>query len=72
MPEYIYCAVNTLNEVQWVRGSSQKTRYFKTNRYLKTAVQYHNRYYSEDPWRIVKFKLVEVTDDDQTGTAEGN
>ena len=64
MPEYIYCAVNTMNEVQWVRGSSTKTRYFRTNKYLKTAVQYHNRYHSNDPWRIAKFKLVEVTEDD--------
>ncbi len=60
MPEYIYCAVNTKNEIQWVKGSSQKTRYFKTTKYLTNAVRYHNRYYPEDPWRISKFKLVEV------------
>ena len=64
MPEYVYCAVNTLNEIQWVKGSSSKTRYFKTNKYLAQAVEYHNKYYSEDPWRIVKFKLVDVTSAD--------
>ena len=65
MPEYIYCAVNAMNEIQWVRGSSTKTRYFKTNKYLQTAVQYHNRYNSNDPWRIAKFKLVEVPMDER-------
>ena len=64
MPEYIYCAVNTKNEIQWVKGSSQKTRYFKTDKYLAKAIQYHNRYYSEDQWRIAKFKLVEVPMDE--------
>lgn len=58
--EYIFCAVNDRDEVQWVRGSSQKTRYFKTDRYLKGAVEYHNRLHGDDVWRVAKFKLVEV------------
>ena len=58
--EYIYCAVNGRDEVQWVCGSSQKTRYFKTDRYLKGAVEWHNRRYGDDVWRVAKFKLVEV------------
>ena len=58
--EYIFCAVNDRDEVQWVHGSSKKTRYFKTDRYLKKEVEYHNRYYGDDIWRIAKFKLVEV------------
>lgn len=63
--EYIFCAVNDKDEVQWVQGSSQKTRYFKTNKYLKRAVEYHNRLYSDDGrWRVAKFKLVEVSYDE--------
>lgn len=59
--EYIFCAVNDRDEVQWVCGSSQKTRYFKTDKYLKKAVEYHNRQYGDDRhWRVAKFKLVEV------------
>lgn len=58
--EFIFCAVNDRDEVQWVCGSSQKTRYFKTDKYLKKAVEYHNRCYGDDVWRIAKFKLVEV------------
>jgi len=59
--EYIFCAVNDRDEIQWVQGSSQKTRYFKTDRYLKRAVEYHNRLYGDNGyWRVAKFKLVEV------------
>ena len=65
MPEYIYCAVNVMNEIQWVIGSSRKTRYFKTDKYLANAVKIHNRYHSDDPWRIAKFKLVEVPIDER-------
>ena len=57
--ECVYCAVNGSGEIQWVRGSSQKTRYFKTDRYLKRAVEYQNKYHPEDTWRVAKFKLVE-------------
>ena len=52
--EHIFCAVNDRDEIQWVRGSSQKTRYFKTDKYLKKAV------YGDNIWRVAKFKLVEV------------
>lgn len=58
--ECIYCAVNMDDEIQWVWGSSKKTRYFKTDRYLKQAVANHNQYNLSDKWRIAKFKLVEV------------
>ena len=58
--EYVFCAVNDRDEVQWVQDSSQKTRYFKTDWYLKRAVEYHNRLYGDNVWRVAKFKLVEV------------
>ena len=58
--EYVYCAVNDKNEIQWVKGSSHKTIYFRTDRYLKQAVEYHNRCYGDDIWRIAKFELKEV------------
>lgn len=32
--EYIFCAVNDRDKVQWVQGSSQKTRYFNDMRDL--------------------------------------
>ena len=59
MEEYIYCAVNDRNEIQWVKGSSSKTMYFRTDKYLKKAVAYHNRY-GEGQWRVAKFVLKEV------------
>lgn len=57
--EYIYCAVNEDNEIQWVIGSSSKTRYFRDTRYLKQAVEYHNRNHAQ-LWHIQKYKLVAV------------
>lgn len=62
MIEYIYCAVNKNNDIQWVEGSSRKTRYFRTTRYLSNAVKYHNMYYKKDPWRVQKFQLMAVND----------
>lgn len=58
--EYVYCAVNSNDEIVTVEGSSQKTRYYKTDTYLKRAIKYHNQYHPNDPWRIAKFLLVEV------------
>lgn len=58
--EYLYCAVNKQNEIVWVCGSSQRTRYFKTDRYLSREVEYHNKYHEKDSWRVAKFKLIEV------------
>ena len=49
MIEYVYCAVDKNDDIQWVLGSSKKTRYFRTTRYLNNAVKYHNKYYNEDP-----------------------
>lgn len=60
MAEYVYCAVNDRDEIQWVIGSSSKTRYFKTDKYLKKAVKYHNRYCEDDIWRVAKYELKEV------------
>lgn len=58
--EYVYCAVNKDGEIQWVQGSSKRTRYYKTESYLKEAVEYHNHYHPQDPWRVQKYMLVEV------------
>lgn len=33
--EYMYVAINHNDEIQWVKGSSSKTRYFRTDKYLK-------------------------------------
>jgi hypothetical protein len=57
--EVVYCAVNDRDEVQWVQGSSSKTRYFRTDRYLKKAVRYHNTFHGDDYWHIAKCNLVE-------------
>lgn len=56
---YVYCAVNNEGEVQEVRGSSSRITYFKTTKYLNRAVEYHNRYYPDNQWRVAKFKLIE-------------
>lgn len=57
--EYIYCAVDENDQIVWVKGSSSKTRYFKTRHYLDKAVEYHNKYNPDDPWRIARFSLIE-------------
>ena len=57
--ENIYVAVNRNDEIQWVRGSSKKTRYFKTDRYLKGAVEYHNKYHPDDIWKVRKCVILE-------------
>ena len=57
MNEFVYCAVDKNNNIQWVTGSSTKTRYFKTPTYLKKAVKYHNEHYPNDNWRVVGFLL---------------
>lgn len=57
--ECIYCAVDVSGKIQWVRGSSQKTRYFKTDKYLRKAVIYHNKYH-DDKWFVGKFSLKEI------------
>lgn len=62
--EYVYCAVNKDNNIMEVSGSSKKTRYFRTAKYLKRAVEYHNRYYDNDSWRVAKFKLAEVAENE--------
>ena len=58
--EYVYCAVNDRDEIQWVKGSSRQTMYFRTDKYLKKAVERHNTLYGDDIWRIAKFALKEV------------
>ena len=57
--ETIYVAINRKDEIQWVRGSSTKTRYFRTNKYLKKAVDYHNKYHPEDIWKVRKCVILE-------------
>jgi hypothetical protein len=57
--ENIYVAINEHDEIQWVKGSSAKTRYFKTDKYLKGAVEYHNKYHPEDIWRVRKCVILE-------------
>ena len=58
--EVVYVAVNDKDEVQWIEGSSKKTKYFATDKHVSKGVEYHNKYYSNDIWRVVKCKLVEV------------
>lgn len=58
--ENIYVAVNNKDEVQWVRGSSSKTKYFVTDIHVSKRVEYHNKYYPNDIWRVAKCKLIEV------------
>ena len=57
--ENIYVAINRNDEIQWVQGSSKKTRYFKTDRYLKRAVEYHNKYHPDDIWKVRKCVILE-------------
>lgn len=58
--ENIYVAINYNDEIQWVRGSSSKTRYFKTDKYLKKAVEYHNKYNPDDKWKVRKCVILEA------------
>ena len=57
--ENIYVAINRNDEIQCIKGSSSKTRYFRTDRYLKVAVEYHNKYHPEDIWKVRKCVIVE-------------
>ena len=57
--ENIYVVVNHNDEIQWVEGSSSKTRYFRTDKYLKSAVEHHNKYHPEDIWEAKKCMIVE-------------
>lgn len=58
--ENIFVAINHNDEIQWVKGSSSKTRYFRTDKYLKGAVEYHNKYHPEDMWKVRKCVILEV------------
>lgn len=58
--EYVYCAVNSDNEIQWVQGSSKKTKYYATDKHVTKAVAWHNKYNPCDIWRVAKFELKEV------------
>lgn len=57
--EYMYVAINHNDEIQWVKGSSSKTRYFRTDKYLKKAVESHNKYHPEDIWKVRKCVILE-------------
>ena len=58
--EYVYCAVNTEGKIQWVKGSSTKTKYYATDKHVAKAVQWHNEHHSNDLWKVQKFVLVEA------------
>ena len=62
--EYVYCAINKNGVIQDIHGSSKRTRYFKTIKYLKHEIEYHNKYYPDDKYRIAlfKFKCIDVID----------
>jgi len=62
--EFVYVAVGENDEVQWVRGSSRKTRYFKTSKYLRGAIEYHNKCYPNDKWTMKMCRLVATADPD--------
>lgn len=57
--EVIYCAINKDHKIQWVQGSSNKTRYFRTDRYLKKYVKRHNELYPDDEWQVATFRIFE-------------
>ena len=61
--ETIYVAINHNDEIQWVQGSSKKTRYFRTNKYVNKAVDYHNEYHPDDIWKVRKCLIVEDVPD---------
>ena len=63
MDNYIYCAVDKNNIIVEVKGSSQRTTYFKTPKYLKGAIERHNEFHPEDERHMVRFKLVEEPED---------
>ena len=58
--EYMYVAINHNDEIQWVKGSSSKTRYFRTDKYLKGAVERHNKNYPKDMWKVKKCVILEA------------
>ena len=58
--ENIYVAINHNDKIQWVKGSSSKTRYFRTDKYLKGVVEHHNKYHPEDIWKVRKCVILEV------------
>ena len=61
--EYVYCAINKRGEIQDVYGSSSKTRYFRTDKYLRKAIEYHNETHPSDKWSVAKFQLICVQND---------
>ena len=62
--ETVYVAINKDDEVQWVHGSSAKTRYFRTSKYLARAIDYHNKCYPDDQWQMRLCRLEEVAPPD--------
>ena len=58
--ENIFVAINHNDEIQWVKGSSSKTRYFRTDKYLKGEVEVHNKYNPKDMWKVRKCVILEV------------
>ena len=61
--EYVYCAINSEGKIQWVLGSSTKTKYYATKTHAVKGVERHNKYHTNDPWKVQKFCLVPIEDD---------
>ena len=57
MRESVYCAVDNDGQIKWMYGSSTKTMYFRTTKYLRGAVANHNKYHKNDPYHIIEFEL---------------
>ena len=55
--ERVYCAVDKSGHIVTPKGSSSKTRYFKTTKYLTDIVESHNIYHEDNQWKIMCFKL---------------
>ncbi len=70
--ENIFVAVNHNDEIQWVKGSSSKTRYFRTDRYLKGAVEAHNKYYPDDMWEVKKCVILGIEEQKEVKSYDKN
>lgn len=60
--EYIYCATDDDGKIYTMRGSSQKTRYYKTDKYLKGMVESANTIHGKK-LHVQKFALIPVEKD---------
>lgn len=59
--DYIYCAVDKNNNIRWVpHGVDPAELFYFTEEGLSEDIEWHNKYHSNDLWRVGKFKLVEI------------